>query len=814
MDNKSVLAGLGAMDLARMQEQGYADALARLNAAYQTQQQQLTPTAQQAQQDPSALQPLNPMQDPNGNFARYLANKNLSLDKVFDPNVTSIEREREYVMPYLEEMWRTTNLPKATQAGLRGSQLEQAKEAFFKEGRAMALADFSDRQAEVGTTEKLGSYLNAAGRGLAGLADSVSGIVKTTAGKDNAVSGAIDSGVKLTEEALRGANNPEQQELIDYLHQLMNKGEYAKIAKLAVDYPSLGVDQLVEQVAPLGGFGKVASATGKALQRSSGVANAVKAVEGTKLGKAALATAPVSSYSALQGAGSVAQELSNAGIDPSTDGFWSVATAGLGSGALTAVLPATLEKTFLNNFKSIGLSDGTAKQATEMAKVMARNKLASAQAGGLLKTPIRYGTGLAKNAVVGSLAEGTEEGLQSALEGWAVNRHNADGSIKDHLTDEDIENIKRRAGTGALLGAGLGGAARAGANTLSRYGDNARSQEIRDNVKYWEDAEQRGEYTAPQDADTNSATRALKETADETKARLEAEKAAAEAENAIVESLKPKYGDFTQQARSDFDEKPTVDTDSVIETIVKNAPANSNVPTTTEEAKAVLDKADATTKATILTEWANATNNQDIIAGTTEAVDTLATKYGLVSAVNTKLSDNIEAITGKAVSGDINSTIDTLAKGNTELENLASVYKQAQQDGYAKTAEAVADKFTAELRRQVRNGNIKNTADTTTDTTTHAKNAVIKNLDPIGVVAGAVYGAKLPSAWSKKIQNKPLDAINDLLYQVGMSKYIPKATKQLAIDTLQQAQQKWSNGEEFDIVLPDEVYNELKALGK
>lgn len=705
MGNESLFAGSGLVDIRRRIKAGYEDALAEREAAYEQRKaralaEQQAIAAQQAQGAQGAQPgdtPSNPLMDPEGGFAQYLKTQHgLTLDDVFNTGVSSIQREREYVMPYLEEKWRTENAPIAQQQGLLGSKLRQARDDYFRMGRAYGLADFSDRQAEIDTVGRVGSALNAAGRGLVGLGESASGLIKTAAGDKNIASDWIDAGTNVATQILRDANNPEQQELVDYLHGLAERGEYSKMAKLVVDYPFLAADQAVEQVAAFGGFGK-------GLQGLSAVSKLDKVAKTAGVSKKLADIGKVAAYSGYQSAGSVAQELSRAGIDPSDEGARNnVMFAGLTSAAIGALTPATLEKTAINNLMGKGVSE-------QSAKILARDTLAKMQAGGLLKTPLRYGAGLSKNVLKGAVGEGLEEYGQSGAEAAYVAQTRPDGTDKGFagMTDADWENVERRAGSGAVLGAVLGGATKGSTNVLSKYGDTAKSQLVADNARYWNDAETRGEYTAPENA--RGKTAALREAAEARKAEIEAEKARAEQEQAILDDLKAKYGDFATEAKSDFDiiaNRPTIDTDSAINAVVGKG---NGTPATVEEAQQQLNETpDATARANLLKQWATATNDktiQDIVNPIADEVSKVVEPS--TAEADTTIADSLAVATKRDVtSNNVEAELDSFAKGRGVLEQLASQYKQAKADGYTATANAIADKFAAEVQKQIGSGKI------------------------------------------------------------------------------------------------------------
>lgn len=741
MGNESLFAGSGLVDIRRRIKAGYENVLADRDAAYEQRRarelaEQQTLAAQQAQVAQETAAPVNPLMDPTGGFAQYLKTQHgLTLDDVFNTGVSSIQREREFVMPYLEEKWRTENAPMAQQQGLTGTKLQQARDEYFRTGRAYGLADFSDRQAEIDTAGRVGSVLNAAGRGLVGLGESASGLIKTTAGDKNVASEWIDAGTQAANQTLREVNNPEQQELVDYLHGLAERGEYSKMAKLVVDYPFLAADQAVEQVAALGAFGKGLKGLGT-------LAKLDKVAKAAGVSKKVADLGTVAAYSGYQSAGGVAQELSRAGIDPSDEGARNnVMFAGLTSAAIGALTPATLEKTAISNLMGKGVSE-------QSAKILARDTLAKMQAGGLLKTPLRYGAGLSKNVLKGAVGEGLEEYGQSGAEAAYVAQTRPDGTDKGFagMTDADWDNVERRAGSGAVLGAILGGATKGSTNVLSRYGDTAKSQLVADNARYWNDADTRGEYTAPENA--RGKTEALRQAAETRKAEIEAEKAKAEQDKAILDDLKAKYGDFATEAKIDFDNianRPTIDTDTAINAVVGKG---TGTPATVEEAQQQLNETpDATARANLLKQWATATNDETIQGIVNPIADDVSKVVeSNTTEADTTIADTLAVATKRDITSDsVDSEIDNFAKGRGVLEQLASQYKQAKADGYTATAKAIADKFAAEVQKQLGSGKIKTEPETEiSDALRTAKDNSLTGV--VGVVS-MLDGTK---GWNKK----------------------------------------------------------------
>lgn len=817
MDNESLFAGNGMVDIRRRVKEGYANALSRYGNAYKLRQEQLAAQqaqlAQQEQAEPENAPPANPLMDPNGGFASYLQEQHgLTLDDVFNTGVSSIQREREFIMPYLEQKWRTENAPMAQQQGLTGSKLAQAREEYFRTGRAYGMADFSDRQAEIDTTGRVGSVLNAAGRGLAGLVDSASGLIKTAAGDDNVASEWLDAGTKTANNVLRDVNNPEQQELVDYMHNLASRGEYSKIAKLVVDYPFLAADQAVEQLSALGGYGK-------AVQGLGALAKAGKAADTARKG---MGLGTIASYSGLQSAGGVAQELSRAGIDPHDAGAaMNVALAGLTSAAISAIAPATLEKTVISNFMGKGISEPT-------AKILAQETLAKIQSGGLFKTPMRYGMGLAKNTLKGAAGEGLEEYGQSGAEALAVASTNPDGTTNwgQGLTDADWENIERRAGSGAMLGAIIGGATKGATNTLSRYGDNEKSKLVADNTRYWNDAQTKGEFTAPENAvgkveDLQAAASARKAEldAERTKAELDAERVKAEEDKTIIDGLKAKYGDFAETAKTDFDNiasQPTIDIDAAINAVV----GKDGTPATVEEAHQQLQETtDPTARAALLKQWADATQDKAV----QEVVHPIADEVSKFVMPNTAeadstIADSISVATKRDVTTDnIDSAIDSFVKGNAHLENLASQYKQAKADGYTNTAKEIADKFQAEVNKQISSGKIK----TESDTVEVAPEVAVASTASGRSISSIVQMLQGQKGFDKKqraaYKANPIGYVNDLIEDLRYTPVQSLDKVGLArvddiINRLQNVSNAWQEGKAEAFTLSDEDIAWLNTL--
>lgn len=803
--------------------------------------QQAQTTSQVADETGQPVAPANPMLDPNGNFAKYLNAKGVTLEDYLT-KMPSIQREREFVTPYLEEMWVKQNLPRAVQQGLTGSKLEQARDAYLRTGRAMAGADFLDRQAEVGLTERVGSLANAAGRGLVGLVDSASGLIKTVAGDDNIVSRGLDAGVEGANEALKGMNNAEQQELVDYFKSLASKGEVAKMAKLAADYPSLFADQLAEQMAPLGAFAKGASA----LSKATGLAKVGdKLAESGRAGKFLADNAKIAAYSGYQMSGGMAQELSEAGIDPNSEGgIMAVGLAGLGGAAISAFTPSNLEKTILRNFMGRGLPENT-------SKVLAKETLEKLTAGGLFKTSTRYGMGLAKNASKGALGEGTEEGLQSGLEGYARQMVNQDGTWRDlstrPWTEADTNAVATRATTGAVLGAGLGGAAKGASNALSRYGDNERSRLVNDNQFYANQAEQ-GVYAAP-NTDVDSMTpaeRALFDRAEQVRTekaeaeaeavRVQEEEARAreevarikEEENRANAEIESKYGEFSKTAKGDratatsAQAVPTEVRAILEEIMANNTTGVPGVPQDLAQAQAELNAiTDPVAKSSKLTEWATATANENAKVRIADLTKKLVNGYSFnpdgtyanataQADVDNIMSTAVQKMTG-TVSQDLQGDLTNIRTSNPEMASLVDAYKSAMSDGYYNTAKEIADKFNATVDKWVRkNPPPKQSVPDKVNTSRR------DNAQNIGTIVQAMHGAR---HWGNKsvrtaYKEDPIAFIDELMDTVsGAPLQALKPEEVQAINTeLGNLKTAWESDEAYDLKLTPELIERLTQV--
>ena len=816
--------------------------LRRQQEAAAVQQAQIA--SQVASETGQPVAPANPMLDPNGNFAKYLNVKGVTLEDYLT-KMPSIQREREFVTPYLEEMWVKQNLPLAVQQGLTGPKLERARDEYLRTGRAMAGADFLDRQAEVGLPERVGSLANATGRGLVGLVDSASGLIKTVAGDDNIVSRGLDAGVEGANEALKGMNNAEQQELVDYFKSLASKGEVAKMAKLVADYPvSIVTDQLVEQIAPLGAFSKGATA----LSKATGLAKAGnKLAESGRAGKFLADNAKIASYSGYQMSGGMAQELSEAGIDPNSEGgIMAVGLAGLGGAAISAFTPSNVEKTIIRNFMGRGLPENT-------SKVLAKETLEKLSAGGLFKTATRYGMGLAKNVSKGALGEGAEEGMQSGLEGYASQMVNQDGTWRDlstrPWTEADSNAVATRATTGAVLGAGLGGAAKGASNALSRYGDNERSRLVNDNQFYANQAEQ-GVYAAPNtDVDNMTpAERALFDRAEqvrtekaekeveavrvqeeETRAREEAARIKEE-ENRANAEIESKYGEFSKTAKGDratttsAQAVPTEVSAILEEIMANNTTGVPGVPQDLAQAQAELNAiTDPVAKSSKLTEWATATANENAKVRIADLTKKLVNGYSFnpdgtyantpaQADVDNIMSTAVQKMTG-TVSQDLQGDLTNIRTSNPEMAPLVDAYKSAMSDGYYNTAKEIADKFNVTVDKWVRKNPPPKQSVAVSDTVNDSR---LVNAQNIGTIVQAMHGAK---HWSNKnvrtaFREDPVTFVNELIETVaGAPIQALKPAEVQAINTeLGKLKEAWEEDEAYDLKLTPELIERLTQV--
>lgn len=780
----------------------------------------------------------NPFFDPEGSFAQYLAQKGITVDQFFGRTedgkelFSPIQREREYVQPYLEQKWLSDNLPRLASMGMTGRDLDRAKQDYMKVGRSMAMADHSDRQADVSFTDQVGSWLNAAARGATGLVDSASGLVKTVAGDDNVVSEYVDAGVKFAKDALANMNQQEQQELVDYAHQLMNRGDTSKLAKLFVDYPSLLADFTAEQLAPLGIFAKGVGLAGKGLNAARGV----KATEATQKGtglasKITGGNGTVMAYSGYQMGGGMAQELSAAGIDPSSSGgVMAVALSGLGGAAITRFTPATLEKHILNNFMGRGLSEQT-------AKVLSKQTLDKLTSGGLFKTPLRYGMGLSKNAVTGALGEGAEEALQSGLEGWARQMVNKDGTWRDlnanPFTDADVDAVTKRAAVGGLVGAVVGGPTRAGNNALSIYGDNAKSEKVRQNQQYWNDA-QNGKFTGPASkaegfdisnfdpSNLGKNERALYDLAMKRKAEIEEDTKAKEADKAITNELTTEFGEeHSTTARGDYDnvakaEAYKAEIDAIIDTIVKSG-ANG-VPTDIATAKAEIAAiTDPVAKSAKLSEWAEMINDAELTSRAgkvaTGAVDGYT--FGTDGSYTNNAQDAelamttaVETALGGTVN-DVNAELDNL-RNNEKFAPYVDKYRKALERGYVNTAKDIAEQF----RKVIVKHNKDNPPPVKPKYSETVGKSFLTNGLNIATVARAIRGKNYWNKGYKAFEVDPVAELTTLINQFATTPIdgLKKAERDEIITQLTSLRDAWNNDQDYNFEFSPETLRALQTV--
>lgn len=825
------------------------DAIARYRAANQRKAAAMQEIQRQQQQAEAAAEQAyngNPFLDPEGNFARYLATKGLTLDDVYGRTedgkelFSPIRRERELVQPYLDQMWISQNLPNLAAQGMSSRDLQRAKQEYMKTGRAMAMADHSDRQADVSFVDKAGSWTNAAARGVTGLADSASGLIKTVAGNDNVVSEYIDKGVSFSRDALAEMNQAEQQELVEYANHLMSTGDVKNLAKLMVDFPSLFPDMTAEQLTPLGVFSKGVNLAGKGLQLVKGAktvqagAQAANAAQSTgRVANVLKANAKVSAYSGYQMSGGMAQELSQAGIDPnSTGGILAVAMAGLGGAAITAFTPATLEKHFLGNFLGRGLPEGT-------SKVLAKQTLEKLTSGGLLKSPVRYGTGLAKNALKGAAGEGTEEALHSGLEGIARQLVNEDGTFRNlatnPFTDEDMDIISRRTTTGGFLGAVIGGGTRAATNTVSRFGDHERSRLVDDNQRYWADAEQ-GKFTGPAtrangydpatfDPNTlGKSERALYDYAKQRETEIEAKKQADEADKQLNETLENEYAGHGKTARIDYDnvakaQALTAEIDNLIDDIL--ATGATGLPANKNAARAILDAIqDPLAKSNKLAEWADLTTDTDLRtragAVATSTVDGYEfapngqyTNIGAVQDADLSMTTAIETALGGAVT-DLATDMATVSGQNAEFAKFINQYQKAIKAGYTNTAKEIAEKFQKVVTKHVKN-NPPPAQPKYSDT---VKNSLRTNGQVVSTIAQALYGARWKNKGRNDYKNDPIAFIENLMDDVAITptNVLTAAEVKEIHDQLSQLKAAWENDSDYSATLSQTTLDALTKV--
>lgn len=417
--------------------------LARREAELQQRQTQETQGEQQVPQ-----QAISPLDDPNSTLFKLLQERGMSKDDYL--KLSTAERQYDFADPILENKWNTYVAANPDVAQQSGEQLQRTKDAFFNQGRNLYAANFQAKEdAEGAVLDRLKNVAGDAVEGVSGLLTSAGGLLKPAFGNDNIVSKGLEYVGKAGEEFGKGLATDAERDREAYFYRLMEAGRYKDAAKFAADNPLMLGGEAAQMIAGTKGFGLLTKGTAKLAGKGLSAVGAETLSKGVNAAGQAIGNS-MPTYAGMSVGGQVANELAQRGIDTtSPEARLAVAMSFIGGAAANKITPHNIE----NQVAKWGLSK-------EAAKTVSRQAIEDLEKMGFMASAGKRLGGTLKNVVKGGVNEGGEEALQEGLGAYAAQAL-IDENGKFRNWDEVPENVKqqvlRRATSGGLLGAALGG---------------------------------------------------------------------------------------------------------------------------------------------------------------------------------------------------------------------------------------------------------------------------------------------------------------------------------------------------------------------
>ena len=434
----------------------YADAIAREQAQREAElarrEAELNSTTVQTgdpQQPQQPQQAVSPLDDPNSALSQLLKERGVSKEDYLN-KLTTAERQYDYADPILEQKWNTYVAANPDVAQQSGEQLQRTKDAFFNQGRNLYAANFQAKEdAESAVVDRLKNVAGDAVEGVAGLFTSAGGLLKPAFGNDNIVSKGLEYVGKSGEEFGKGLASDAERDREAYFYKLMETGRYKDAAKFAADNPLMLGGEAAQMIAGTKGFGLLTKGTAKLAGKGLSAVGAETLSKGVNAAGQAIGNS-MPTYAGMSVGGQVANELAQRGIDTtSPEARLAVAMSFIGGAAANKITPHNIE----NQVAKWGLSK-------EAAKTVSRQAIEDLEKMGFMASAGKRLGGTLKNVVKGGVNEGAEEAMQEGLGAYAAQAL-IDENGKFRNWDEVPENVKqqvlRRATTGGLLGAALGG---------------------------------------------------------------------------------------------------------------------------------------------------------------------------------------------------------------------------------------------------------------------------------------------------------------------------------------------------------------------
>lgn len=433
----------------------YADAIAREQAQREAElarrEAELNSTTVQTgdpQQPQQTQQAVSPLDDPESALSKLIKERGMTREDYM--KLSTAERQYDFADPILENKWNTYVAANPDVAQQSGEQLQRTKDAFFNQGRNLYAANFQAKEdAESAVVDRLKNVAGDAVEGVAGLFTSAGGLLKPAFGNDNIVSKGLEYVGKSGEEFGKGLASGAERDREAYFYRLMEAGRYKDAAKFAADNPLMLGGEAAQMIAGTKGFGLLTKGTAKLAGKGLSAVGAETLSKGVNAAGQAIGNS-MPTYAGMSVGGQVANELAQRGIDTtSPEARLAVAMSFIGGAAANKITPHNIE----NQVAKWGLSK-------EAAKTVSRQAIEDLEKMGFMASAGKRLGGTLKNVVKGGVNEGAEEAMQEGLGAYAAQALiDENGKFRnwDEVPDNVKQQVLRRATTGGLLGAALGG---------------------------------------------------------------------------------------------------------------------------------------------------------------------------------------------------------------------------------------------------------------------------------------------------------------------------------------------------------------------
>lgn len=512
-------------------EQAIARAQAEREAELARREAELNSTTVQTgdtQQPQQPQQAVSPLDDPESALSKLIKERGMTRDDYM--KLSTAERQYDFADPILEQKWNTYIAANPDVAQQSGEQLQRTKDAFFNQGRNLYAANFKAKEdAESVVVDRLKNVAGDAVEGVSDLFTSAGGLLKPAFGNDNIVSKGLEYVGESGKEFGKGLSSEAERDREAYFYRLMEAGRYKDAAKFAAENPLMLGGEAAQMIAGTKGFGLLTKGTAKLAGKGLSAVGAETLSKGVNAAGQAIGNS-MATYAGASVGGQVANELAERGIDTtSPEARLAVAMSFIGGAAANKITPHNIE----NQVAKWGLSK-------EAAKTVSRQAIEDLEKMGFMASAGKRLGGTLKNAIKGGVNEGAEEALQEGLGAYAAQALiDENGKFRnwDEVPDEVKQQVLRRATTGGLLGAALGGTTAGVANSAfgGVHGDLQRRADYEaskakyaeeDRVKAEEEkaaaeaqaqeearikAEQDAEYEATQSQQAEEAERAARE---------------------------------------------------------------------------------------------------------------------------------------------------------------------------------------------------------------------------------------------------------------------------------------------------------------